>query len=173
MLKRSTKLAEEIDKAKASKRATKQNTLALMTHDAIAFEQMLQYLYKDKFLLSKNKRTAAARLDELKELMSLAKHYVLPDLQKQIVKLVSTSKILGNVPAGTFFDWAEDMWYEELDHNNGPFKVYMSKVAPMLMKGADEATMTELIRMVNQGGGFAELLFVAATKVSALLLDNV
>ena len=167
-MKRSPKLAEEIEKAKANKRATKQNTLPLMTHDAIAFEQMLQFLYKDKFSLTKNKTTLIARLEEFKELMSLAKHYVLPSLQKQVVKLFSSSKILAKIPPGSFFDWAEDMYYEELDHEKGPFKVYLSKVAPMLMKAADEATRKDLVRMIKSGGGFAEQLFIAATTVRSL-----
>ena len=173
VLKRSPKLTEEIDKAKGNKRATKQNTLALMAHDAIAFEQMLQFLYKDKFLLSKNKNTPAERLGEFKELMSLAKHYVLPSLQKQIVKLFSNGKILHKIPPGHFFDWAEDMYYEELDHDNGPFKLYLSKIGPTLMKTVDEGTMKQLARMVNQGGGFAEQLFVAAATVSPPLSRNV
>ena len=168
VLKRSPKLTEEIEKAKGNKRATKQNTLALMAHDAIAFEQMLQFLYKDKFLLSKNRNAPAERLGEFKELMSLAKHYVLPSLQKQIVKLFSSGKILYKIPPGHFFDWAEDMYYEELDHENGPFKVYLSRIGPTLMKTADEGTMKQLARMVNQGGGFAEQLFVAAATVSPL-----
>ena len=168
VIKRSPKLAEEIDKAKASKRATKQNTLLLMPHDAIAFEQMLQFLYKDKFLLSKNKNTPVERLGEFKELMSLAKHYILPGLQKSVVKLFSSSTLLAKVPSGTFFDWAEDMYYEELDHEHGPFKVYLSKVSPMLIKGADEATRKALARMIKQGGGFAEQLFVAAITASFL-----
>ena len=172
VLKRSPKLNEEVEKAKGRKRASKQNTLALMAHDAIAFEQMLQFLYKDKFLLSKNKHTPAERLGEFKELMSLAKHYVLPNLQKQIVKLFSSSKILYKIPPSHFFDWAEDMYYEEIDHENGPFKVYLSRIAPTLMKTADEGTMKQMARMVNQGGGFAEQLFVAATNVSPPLYQN-
>ena len=167
VLKRSPKLAQEIDKAKANKRATKQNTLPLMAHDAIAFEQMLQFLYKDKFLMSKNKSSPDERLGEFKELMSLAKHYVLPGLQKQVVKLFSSSKILSKITSGHFFDWAEDMYFEELDHENGPFKVYLSRVAPTLVKGADEATMKELVGMVKHGGGFAEQLFIAAATVSS------
>ena len=173
VLKRSPKLTEEIEKAKGNKRATKQNTLALMAHDAIAFEQMLQFLYKDKFLLSKNKNTPAERLGEFKELMSLAKHYILPSLQKQIVKLFSSGKILYKIPPSDFFDWAEDMYYEELDHENGPFKVYLSRVGPTLMKTVDEGTMKQLARMVNQGGGFAEQLFVAAATVCLPLSKNV
>ena len=170
VLKRSPKFAEEIDKAKANKRATKQNTLPLMPHDAVAFEQMLQFLYSDKLLLSKNKNTPVERLGEFRELMSLAKHYILPGLQKLVVKLFSRSEILAKVPPGTFFDWAEDMYHEELDHENGPFKVYLSKVSPMLMKGVDEATRKDLARMIKQGGGFAEQLFVASATVSSLCL---
>ena len=139
-----------------------------MPHDAIAFEQMLQFLYKDKFLLSKNKNTPAERLGEFKELMSLAKHYVLPALQKQIVKLFSSSKIVAKIPPGLFFDWAEDMYYEEIDHENGPFKIYLSRVAPTLVKAADEQTKKDMARMVNQGGGFAEQLFIAVAAVSSV-----
>ena len=168
VLKRSPKLAGEIEKAKANKRATKQNTLPLMNHDAIAFEQMLQFLYKDKFFMSKNKKSPDEHLGELKEVMSLAKHYILPGLQKQVVKYFSSSRILGKIPPRRFFDWAEDMYYEELDHENGPFKLYLSKVAPTLLKGADGATRKELVGMVKQGGGFAEQLFIAAVTVSSL-----
>ena len=167
ILKRSPKLAEEIDKAKANKRTTKQNILSLMPHDAIAFEQMLQFLYKDKFLLSKTKSKPEGRLGEYKELMSLAKHYILPELQKQVVKLFSSSRILSKIPPDDFFDWAEDMYYEELDHENGPFKVYFSKVAPMLVKEADETTMEGLAPMIKQGGGFAEQLFLATATVQS------
>ena len=138
-----------------------------MAHDAIAFEQMLQFLYKDKFLLSKNNTKPEGRLGEYKELMSLAKHYVLPNLQKQIVKLFSSSKILSKIPPGNFFDWAEDMYYEELDHGDGPFKLYFAKVAPMLVKEADETTMQGLIPMIKLGGGFAEQLFIAAAAVKS------
>ena len=170
VLKSSPKLAEEIEKAKANRRAAKQNTLPLLPHDAVAFEQMLQFLYKDKFLLSKNKTSPHDRLKELGELMSLAKHYGLPGLQKQIIKLFSSSKILSKITPGVFFDWAEDMYSEEIDHENGPFKMYFSRVAPTLIKTVDEATKNELKRMVAQGGGFAEQLFNAAVTVGSLCL---
>ena len=40
----------------------------------------------------------------------------------------------------------------------------------MLMKGANEATMKDLVHMVKQGGGFAQQLFIAAATVSSLRL---
>lgn len=165
VLNRSSKFREEVHKAKSSKRATKQNILTLMAHDPVAFEQMLQYLYKDKFQLSKTKLTALDRIAEIHELMSLAKLYVLPGLQKQIVKLFSTSKILAKITPATFFDWAEDMYYEELDHENGPFKTFFARVAPSLMRCVDPSLMKDLCRMVNLGGGFAEELFRATHTV--------
>ena len=169
-LKRSPVFVQEIRKARANKRVAKHDTLFLMAHDRTAFEQMLSYLYTDKFRMSKNKSSTTARLDELKELMSLAKHYKLPDLQKQVVKLFQVSKLVTQIPRAKFFDWAEDMYYEELDHNNGPFKVYFSKVAPTLLNGMDEACKGSLASMVNQGGGYAEQLFIAATTVNYLCL---
>lgn len=171
-LKRSPVLVEAIRKARANKRVAKHETLSLMAHDKTAFEQMLSYLYTDKFQLSKNKSATTARLDELKELMSLAKHYKLPDLQKQVVQVFRTSKLVTQIPRAKFFDWAEDMYYEELDHNNGPFKVHFSKVAPDLLKGMDEACKRSLAAMVNQGGGYAEQLFIAATTVSLCMLGD-
>ena len=170
-LKRSPVLVEAIQKARANKRVTKHEILYLMAHDKTAFEQMLCYLYTDKFQLSKNKSTIA-RLDELKELMSLAKHYSLPDLQRQVVQVFKTSKLITQIPRAKFFDWAEDMYYEELDHENGPFKVYLSFAAPSLLKGMDEACKRSLVKMISQGGGFAEQLFIAATTVSSSILGE-
>ena len=139
----------------------------------MAFEQMIQFLYRDKFVLCMTNGTPLERLEEFKELMSIAKHYVLPRLQKQIVRIFSSSKLMTKVSPGVFFDWAEDMYYEELDHQNGPFKVYLAKVAPTLMKGVDEATKKALTHMISQGGGFAEQLFIAATTVSSFCFDDV
>ena len=170
-LKRSPVLVELIQKARTNKRVAKHEILYLMAHDKTAFEQMLCYLYTDKFQLSKNKSTTA-RLDELKELMSLAKHYRLPDLQKQVVQVFKTSKLITQVPRAKFFDWAEDMYYEELDHENGPFKTYLSIVGPTLLKGMDETCKRSVAAMVNQGGGFAEQLFIAATTVGSFMLGN-
>ena len=168
VLSKSPVLANEITKAKGKKRKTKQDILPLMSHDPVAFQQMLQYLYNDKFNLSKQ-NTAMLRIKEIHELMSLAKHYVLPGLQKQIVKLFSNSKLLSKITLGTFFDWAEDMYYEELDHENGPFKQFFSRVSPPLLKDMDEAMIENLVKMVKQGGGFAEELFKAAHNVMLTL----
>ena len=165
VLNRSPKLHEEMMKAKSSKRATKRNSLSLMAHDAVAFEQMLQYLYKDHFQLSKSKSSALARIAEIHELFSLAKHYMLPGLQKQIVKLFSGSKMLAKITPTTFFDWAEDMYYEELDHENGPFKSYFARVAPALLCTVEPGLVNDLCRMVKMGGGFAEELFKASHTV--------
>ena len=172
-LKRSPVLVEAIQKARANKRVTKHEILFLMAHDKTAFEQMLCYLYTDKFQMSKSKgSTTTARLDELKELMSLAKYYKLPDLQKQVVQVFKTSKLITQIPRAKFFDWAEDMYYEEIDHKNGPFKIYFSIAAPDLLKGMDEECKRSVAAMVNQGGGFAEQLFIAATTVSLSTLGD-
>ena len=170
-LKRSPVLVEAMQKARANKRVTKHEILNLMAHDKTAFEQMLCYLYTDKFQMTKNKSTTA-RLDELKELMSLAKYYKLPDLQKQVIQVFKTSKLVTQIPRAKFFDWAEDMYYEELDHENGPFKIYFSTVAPSLLKGMDEECKHSLTTMVSHGGGFAEQLFIAATTVRSSMLGD-
>ena len=68
------------------------------------------------------------------------------EVRRNILKVVmgdrmmdlSKSSIPSRVPHGSSSDWAEDMYYEELDHEKGPFKVYLSKIAPTLMKAADE-----------------------------------
>ena len=135
-----------------------------MAHDPVAFEEMLQYLYKDQFKLTKWKSTEA-RLKEIHELMSLAKHYLLPDLQKQVVALFSKSKMISKMTPTRYFDWAEDMFYEDIDHENGAFKTYLARVAPSMIKELEEAKMKELFQMVKSGGGFAEELFKAVYEV--------
>ena len=130
---------------------------------------MLQFLYRDKLPPSRDTLTPQAGLGEPKERISLAKHYGLPGLQEQIVELVSNARILAKVAPSVFFDWAEDMWHEELGHDNGPFKGYLAKAAPVFIQDANEATMKELFRIVKQGGGFAEQLFITAITVHSTL----
>lgn len=139
-------------------------TITIMAHDRDAFGQMIDYLYRDQFVWKK--KVPTERLDEMRELMSLAKYYALPGLQKQIVKLFSSSKLIHRVSPGRFFDWAEDMYSEEIHHENGPFTVYFSKTAPGLMKQVDEATKADMSRMIKSGGGFADQLYRALFVVS-------
>ena len=83
------------------------------------------------------------------------------EVRRNILKFVmgdrmmdlSKSSIPIRIPPGSFSDGAEDMYYEELDHEKGRFKVYLSKIAPTLMKAADEATRKDLVQMINNGGG--------------------
>ncbi|KAL6722008.1 hypothetical protein ACLMJK_001113 [Lecanora helva] len=161
-LKRSSKLRDMIKEAKLQKRVSKQSTLTLLPHNDVSFEQLLSYLYKDKFELSKAKATAVARISEIKELFALANFYQLNGLQKQIVQMFSKSKTLGKLSPATFFDWAEDMYHEELDHTNGPFKNYFARVAPTLMRNLNPVALSDICRMVNLGGLFAVELFKAS-----------
>jgi hypothetical protein len=57
------------------------------------------------------------------------------------------------------------MYYEELDHENGPFKAFFARVAPPLMRCLDPIVLKDICRMVKLGGGFAEELFLAAHAV--------
>lgn len=58
------------------------------------------------------------------------------------------------------------MYYEEINHENGAFKNFLAKACPQLLKDLDPDMVTELVRMVSQGGGFAEGLFKATHNVS-------
>ncbi len=73
--------------------------------------------------------------------------------------------MIAKITPAAFFDWAEDMYYEELDHENGPFKVFFARVAPALMRCVDPSVSKDLCRMVKLGGGFAEELFKAMHAV--------
>ena len=170
---KSPKMAEEIHKAQINPRRARQQTLHIDPHDAGAFEQMLQYLYTDRVTLLKLS-SVLGRLKELHELMSLAKHFQLPGMQKLVVKMFAKSKLQSKVDAVTFFDWAEDMYYEELDHEHGQFKKYFERVAPTLMmndvekgeeRGMSNDLMTQILDMVKLGGGYAQELFKAAHAV--------
>lgn len=166
VLTKSPRMVEEIAKAKANKRTTKHNVLLLNPHDPIAFEQMVSYLYSGKFKLKGKQETAILRIQEIHELFSLAKHFVLPELPKMAVRHFSSSKMLAKITAATFFDWAEDMYYEELDRQNGPFATYFRRVAPMLLKSLDKACVNDLCRVVSDGGRFCGELFSAAYAVN-------
>ena len=135
---------------------------------------MLQYLYKDTFILkSRTSGPLEARLNEIHELFSLAKHYVLPGLQKQVVKAFSQSRMVGKMPVNRFFDWSEDMYYEELDKEGGPFRAFFARVAPGMVKKAKEGQVGEIAKIVGQGGGFAGEIFKAMYAVCSLLFFRV
>lgn len=164
VLTKSPRFVSEIAKAKSQKRSTKHNVLLLDSYDTIAFEQMVAYLYTNDFKL-KNSETAILRIQEIHELFSLAGHFQLPELQKKAVKTFSKYRMLAKVTSATFFDWAEDMYYEELDKERGPFIVYFRRVAPMLLQKLDKATVQELCRVVRSGGGFCVELFKSCFEV--------
>ncbi len=170
VLRRSPKLSEDIAAAQSKKRVSLHNLLPLMPHNPVAFEQMLEYLYNDRVQLTKSQPSASARMDEIRELFSLAKYYLLPELQKHVVKLFSDSNILNKVTSAKFFDWAEDMYSEELDIENGPFKSYFALVAPTLLCKVTPGLMEEVCRMVKVGGTFAVELFKACHRVRFFFL---
>lgn len=165
VLNRSPRLTAEIAKSRTKARRTQQTVLQVMPHDPKAFEQMIEYLYKDKFTLQKGVRGVGERMMEFKELMSLAKFYGLPGLQGLVVGMFQKGRFMGKLNARSFFDWAEDMYYEELDHESGPFKAFFSRAAPVLIRGMAGEVLEEVLGMVQQGGGFAKELFKASLTV--------
>ena len=42
--------------------------------------------------------------------------------------------MVGKVPVNRFLDWSEDMYYEELDKDRGPLRVFFASMAPGLVK---------------------------------------
>ena len=172
VLTKSPRFVYEINKAKSHKRATKHNVLILDGYDTIAFEQMIEYLYTKKFALKKDSHTAILRIQEVYQLFSLAGHFVLPELQKQAVKCFSVSRMLAKITPATFFDWAEDMYYEELDKECGSFIIYFRRVAPMLLQNCDQATVRDLCNVASIGGKYCGELFSACHTVCTLLLMN-
>ncbi|KAK4694868.1 hypothetical protein P7C71_g2776, partial [Lecanoromycetidae sp. Uapishka_2] len=167
VLVKSPRFVREIEKAKLNKRTTKHNILQLDAYDTIAFEQMVAYLYTNDFKL-KSSRTAILRVQEIHELFSLAGHFQLPELQRKAVKTFSGNKMLAKVTSATFFDWAEDMYYEELDKEKGPFVTYFRRVTPMLLQKLDKPTTDEILKVVRSGGGFCTELFKSCIEMQKL-----
>jgi len=165
---KSPKFAYEIAKARAKARKTQHQNILLNLHDPAAFEQMLQFLYTEHFTLLRP-TAAEARCKEFYNLMGLARHYQLPDLQKLVVSCFQKSKILGKIKPEEFFKWAEDMWYEEIDHETGSFRGLFMRVAPGLLRGAQPDVFEGLMVMVSCGGGFAEALLRACSAVRGIL----
>lgn len=170
VLTKSPRFVREISKARSNKRATKQNVLLMDSFDTIAFEQMISYLYTDKFTLKKDSLTIFLRIREIHEVFSLAAYFELPGLQQMAVKSFSISKMLSKINPATFFDWAEDMYYEELDKENGSFVSYFRRVSPMLLRNCDPDTVKDLCRVASLGGKFCGELFRACYNVCLALL---
>ena len=86
-----------------------------------------------------------------------------------MVKAFSQSRMVGKVPVNRFFDWSEDMYYEELDKEKGPFRAFFARVAPGLVKKMKGGDMGEIAKIVGQGGGFAGEIFKAMYAVCSFL----
>ena len=89
------------------------------------------------------------------------------------MKAFSQSRMVGKIPVNRFFDWSEDMYYEELDKEKGPFRAFFARVAPGLVKKAKEGEVGEIAKIVGQGGGFAGEIFRAVHAVCSLLLVGI
>ncbi len=89
------------------------------------------------------------------------------------MKAFSQSRMVGKMPVNQFFDWSEDMYYEELDKEGGPFRGFFARVAPGMVKRANEGEVKEIAKIVGQGGGFAGEIFKALYAVCLLLCVGV
>ena len=165
VLLRSTKMVDEVQKAKNKGRRTQQHILKLGPHDPQAFSQMLQYLYKDDFVPIKENRSRQARMKELLELMSLAKFYNLLGLQKLVMSHVRRSKVSSRATFSEFFEWAEDMYCEELDHTDGQFKTYFRETAPELIQKAEPKERERLSELIRPPAAFGKELFKVTLEV--------
>lgn len=111
------------------------------------------------------------RMKEIHEVMSLAKYYDMPGLQKDIMRVVAKDRLVHKVSVAAFFDWAEDMWYEEMDKENGPFARYLQRNAPAMLHNATEKDLKGMIKCIGRGGDYVKELFMAMHKVHLLTLS--
>ena len=165
VLLRSPKFAEIVGKAKGKIRQA--SLLQLNPHEPRSFEQLISYLYTDDFKVLPAKEPEE-RIKQYQELMSLAKFYVLPDLQKLVIKKIHSSKVLARIAPNVFFEWAEDMWCEELNHEKGPFTGLFRAVAPYKLRHANPEQKKDILGLV--AAGFAQEMFKAAMKVNGRFL---
>ena len=134
VLSKSPILNEEMVKARARPQKVYQQIIHLPAHDKQDFGQMIDFLYKDKLKL-RPITGVPERLKELRGVMTLAYIYKLPELQRQITQAFVKCEMLQKMPAPSFFDFAEDMFYRQTDRFNGPWTKYFRHVAPGLIKG--------------------------------------
>lgn len=134
VLRKSPILTEEMVKARARPQKVYQQVIHLPRHDKDDFAQMMDFLYKDKLTLRPN-TGVPDRLKELRGVMTLAYIYILPELNRQVTQAFVKCGMLQKMPAPSFFDFAEDMYYRQTDRFNGPWTKYFHHVAPGLIKG--------------------------------------
>lgn len=173
-LSKSPRLLDEVKAAKSKCRKTQQQIIQLLPHNAGAFGQLVGYLYSDQFKAlecNKGYRMTGRRMKEIHEVMSLAKHYNMPGLQKDIMRMVSKDRFVQKVSVAAFFDWAEDMWYEEMDNKNGPFTKYLQRHAPAMLHFATEMDLKSMMKSIGRGGEYAKEIFVALHKVHSYNLS--
>ena len=104
-------------------------------------------------------------MTEFAKLMSLANIYAMPGLQKEILRVVTREKIVNKAGAAAFFQWGEDMWYEDLDEEKGPFVTYFRRYAPGIFQIATEQDVKQMLRSVEVGGTYIKECFIALHKV--------
>ena len=177
---KSPRFAREISRAGNKARKAHQETLILDDHNPLAFEQMIGFLYSNHFDTLRAKDTEG-RCKELLELMSLSKHFELPLLQKQVVSTFTKLRLLNRMTPSAFFDWAEDMYYEEMDRQAGPFKKYFVRIATQLLTaerdnaaeyGPDVTLAKSLEKIIYSGGAFGVEVFTALQKVCSFVTSS-
>ncbi len=170
VLRKSTTLSAEVTKAKTNARKSKQSTITLQPHNKAAFEQMLAYLYTDKLALAQGPqcKLASNRMKEVQEAMSLAKHYNLPAMQHQIVQTLKKGNFHRRMSGKEFFEWAEDVYFAEIDQVAGPFKRWFGAVALEILRNGEEGLQDTLAELVRGGSGYSVALFQVTWKVCHL-----
>ena len=134
VLSKSPILTEEMVKARARPQKVYQQIIHLPPHNNDDFAQMIDFLYKDTLKLRPS-TAVPDRLKELRGVMTLAYIYKLPELQRQVTQAFVKCEMLQKMPAPSFFDFAEDMFYRQSDLFHGPWTKYFHHVAPGLIKG--------------------------------------
>lgn len=154
-LARSPKIKSMCTKQAAKKRNGRYTTsLVFPFEHPNSFGHLLEYLYFNIIAVPASNCISEAR--QLADLFSVARRYQLPELQEDIIARLDNSEMSSRVSTIEFFSLAEDLFSEGMVNS---LQKYFAKVAPPLLQTLDDEHMSELERMVTEGGDFAQALF--------------
>ncbi|KAL8784337.1 MAG: hypothetical protein Q9195_009082 [Heterodermia aff. obscurata] len=140
------------------------------------FAALLQYLYSGQVYLNipfspdgglvvdeaADDEAIVRAAKKIARLYAIGTDYELEELQAGVTNVLKKTKLIEKLPGMDFFELAEKLYADDPDLEEGEgFAKFFAEYAPDKVRSVPVERTNELLRMVSNGGAFAEAIFLA------------